>query len=287
MTGAPDNKPEAGRRMRRHRRLPTRWLALGDRLAVRIAARSLAVLFLGASISYAMATGDYLGDRNGTAYRLLDKLAYELGYAAKTVRISGLAHHGREAVLQAIDVTPDGSLIGFDPTNARRLLENLDWVLNAEVQLVYPNQLQISLKERKPFAIWQRDGNYYVIDPSGSAISSLNPLNFRDLLLVTGEGAQTAARELVNQLEARPGLRSRVRAAARVGDRRWTLYLVNGTKVLLPEGDIGRGLERLVEAEKRYGLEAKDVGRIDLRIAGEIILAPLASAQGEIKVSRR
>ncbi len=167
------------------------------------------------------------------------------------------------------------------------LLENLDWVLNAKVQLVYPNQLQISLKERKPFAIWQRDGNYYVIDPSGSAISSLNPLNFRDLLLVTGEGAQTTARELVNQLEARPGLRSRVRAAARVGDRRWTLYLVNGTKVLLPEGDIGRGLERLVEAEKRYGLEAKDVGRIDLRIAGEIILAPLAPAQGEIKVSRR
>jgi len=287
MTGRPEKKPWTWRRTRPHRRVPAGWLALGDRLAVRIAARSLAVLFLGASIFYAMATGDYLGDRNSTAYRVWDKLAGELGYAAQTVRISGLVHHDRDAVLQAIDVTPDGSLIGFDPTNARRLLENLDWVLSAKVQLVYPNQLQISLRERKPFAIWQRDGNYYVIDASGSAISSLNPLSFRNLLLVTGEGAQKTASKLVNQLEARPDLRSRVRAAARVGNRRWNLYLVNGTKVLLPEGDIGRGLDRLVAAEKHYGLEAKDVGRIDLRIAGEIILAPLSPAQGEIKVSRR
>jgi len=287
MSGKPDRKPGEGRKKRRRRRLPTRWLALGDRLAVRIAARSLAVLFLGASIAYAMATGDYLGDRTSTAYRVLDNLAYELGYAAQKVRISGLTHHSREAVLQAIDVAPGGSLIGFDPANARQLLENLDWVLNAKVQLVYPNQLQISLKERKPFAIWQRDGNYYVIDASGSAISSLNPLNFPGLLLVTGEGAQTSARELVNQLEARPDLRSRVRAAARVGNRRWNLYLVDRTKVLLPEGDVGQGLDRLVEAEKRYGLEAKDVGRIDLRVAGEITLAPLSPAQGEIKVSRR
>lgn len=287
MSGKAERKPRGGQRKRHHRRLPARWLALGDRLAVRIAARSLAVLFLGSSIFYAMATGDYLGDGNGTTYRALDKLAYELGYAAHTVRISGLTHHSREAVMQAIDVTPGGSLIGFDPTNARRLLENLDWVLGAKVQLVYPNQLQISLKERKPFAIWQRDGNYYVIDASGSAISSLNPLNFPHLLLVTGEGAQTSTRELVNQLEARPDLRSRVRAAARVGDRRWNLYLVNGTKVLLPEGDIGRGLDRLVDAERRYGLEAKDVGRIDLRIAGQITLAPLGPPPGEIKVSRR
>ncbi len=287
MTDKARKKPAGKRRKRRYPRVPTGWLGLADRLAVRIAVRSLAVLFLGASISYGLVTGDYLGDRNGTAYRVLDKLAAELGFAADTVRITGLVHHNREAVLQAIDVAPSGSLIGFDPTNARRLLENLDWVLSAKVQLIYPNQLQISLKEREPFAIWQRDGNYYVIDASGSAISSLNPLNFRDLLMVTGEGAQKAAHDLVNHLEALPDLQSRVRAAARVGDRRWNLYLVNGTKVLLPEGDIGRGLERLVAAEKRYDLEAKDVGRIDLRIAGEITLAPLKSAKAEIRVSRR
>ncbi len=283
MTEKSPKKPVAKRRKIQ----PQGWLGLGSRLGVRIAARSLAVALLGATIGYGLVTGNHLGDNGAVARHLMARLAGEFGYAARTVRISGLSHHTREAVLQAINVEPGGSLIGFDPINARRLLEDLDWVKSATVQLIYPNQLQVSLTERVPFAIWQRDGLYYVIDASGSAISSLNPLNFRNLLLVTGEGAQKTVRELVNHLEARPELQSQVKAAARVGDRRWNLYLANGTKVLLPEDNTDRALARLVDAEKRYGLDARDVGRIDLRIDGQITLAPIAPAAPEIKVSRR
>ena len=283
MTARPARKPAARRRKARSRG----WLGLGERLSVRIAARSLAVAFVGTTIGYGLVVGDHLGDNGAMPRHLMASVAGEFGYAARTVRISGLKHHTREAVLQAINVEPGGSLIGFDPLNARQLLENLDWVKSATVQLIYPNQLQVALVERVPFAIWQRDGLYYVIDATGSAISSLNPLNFPSLLLVTGEGAQTSVKDLVNHLEARPPLQSRVRAAARVGDRRWNLYLANGTKVLLPEENIDRALARLVDAERRYGLDAKDVGRVDLRIDGQITLAPITPAAPEIKVSRR
>ena len=283
MTAKSPRKPAGKRRRVRSRG----WLGLGDRLSVRIAARSLAVAFLGTTIGYGLVIGNHLGDNGAVPRHLMARLAGEFGYAAQTVRISGLSHHTREAVLQAIDVEPGGSLIGFDPLNARRLLENLDWVKSATVQLIYPNQLQVNLTERVPFAIWQRDGLYYVIDATGSAISSLNPLNFSKLLLVTGEGAQMSAKDLVNHLEARPQLLSRVKAAARVGNRRWNLYLANGTKVLLPEENTDRALARLVDAERRYGLDAKDVGRIDLRIDGQITLAPITPVSPEIKVSRR
>jgi cell division protein FtsQ len=129
-----------------------------------------------------------------------------------------------------------------------------------------------------------------VIDRSGSAISSLDPLRFGSLLVVTGEGAQKATSDLVNHLEARPQLRSSVKAAARVGDRRWNLYLANGMKVLLPEGDLDRALDRFVANEKRYRLDAKDVGLVDLRVDGQITLVPTGQDRAhktEVKVSRR
>jgi cell division protein FtsQ len=151
---------------------------------------------------------------------------------------------------------------------------------------VFPNQLTVNLEERVPFAIWQRDGLYYVIDRSGSAISSLDPARFPGLLVVTGEGAQRAAGELVNHLEARPALRSQVKAAARVGDRRWNLYLASGVKVLLPEGDVGLALDRLVATESRYRLEEKDVGLLDLRIEGQMTVAPTRPARTDEVASK-
>ena len=40
--------------------------------------------------------------------------------------------------------------------------------------------------------------------------------------------------DLINQLSAYPDIMLQVKAAARVGSRRWTLYLDNGITVQLP-----------------------------------------------------
>jgi cell division protein FtsQ len=95
------------------------------------------------------------------------------GYAAHDIRISGLKWHSPPAVLDAIGVTPGGPLVGFEPARARRLLENLDWVKSARVHRLFPNQLEIHIVERQPFAIWQRDGRFHVIDDAGVALSSI------------------------------------------------------------------------------------------------------------------
>ena len=181
-------------------------------------------------------------DYDGSPWLMLPgKAASLVGMAAEDITITGIEHHDPELLLAAIGVKPGGSLIGFDAVQARSILENLDWIESAKVQRLFPNQLAVEVKEREPFAIWQRGQNYYVIDKLGAAMSGLEAAQLVRLPLVTGEGANVAAADLINQLSGYPGIMLQVKAAARVGSRRWTLYLDNGITVQLPERDWQRG----------------------------------------------
>jgi cell division protein FtsQ len=249
------------------------FLARGNLLRWRFAARFAAVLFLFAVIARGLVVGGYLDYEGSPFARLPGKLAGFAGMAAEDIKIDGLMHQEPEAVLQAIGVMPGSSLIGFDAAHAKRLLENLDWVAAAKVQRLFPNQLEISVVEREPFAIWQRDGNYYVIDRSGAAMSTLPASLMTKLPLVSGEGAQMAAESLINQLEALPELMLQVKAAARVGDRRWTLYLDNGVKVLLPEEGVAEALAKVAELDRSQKLLSKGIVAIDLRLKDRVTVA--------------
>src|SRR6266545_4367114 len=210
-------------------------LAAEPTLGTRSLTRSAACLFLVAAIAYGLITGGHLDYAGSPWAKLPGKMASLLGFAADDIRVTGLVHQDPEMVLSAIGVEPGGSLIGFDANRARKLLENLDWVASAEVVRRFPNRLDIVVGEREPFAIWQRGGMHYVIDKAGTAVSAIDPARVSVLPLVTGEGAHLAARELINQLEAAPAVKSHLLAAARVGARRGTLYLDNGVKLALPE----------------------------------------------------
>ncbi len=250
------------------RRLPPK----GPSFRTRFIARAGACTLLFGSILHGLVIGGHL-DYDGSPWRKLPgQIASSLGFAADDIRITGLVHQEPETLLNALGVQPGGSLVGFDAARARSLLENLDWVASARVMRKYPNRLDIVVSERQPFAIWQRDGAHYVIDQTGTAMSTLDPRRLASLLLVTGEGAHRAAAELVGQLDQVPKVKRHVTAAARVGERRWTLYLDNGITVALPEKDAAKALETLAALDRSQKLLSKGVKSIDLRLPNEMIV---------------
>jgi len=249
------------------------WLGHGQRLRVRIAMRTAAALFLGLAIADGVVRGGHLDYDNSPWLTIGGRLAGLVGMAAKDIRIDGLSHHDPEQLLAAIGVSPGGSLIGFDAPAARRTLEDLDWVASAKVQRLFPNQIGIAVTERDPFAVWQRGNAYQVIDRSGRTMSGLAASELVKLPLVSGEGANVAAAELINQLEAYPDLVLQVKAASRVGQRRWTLYLDNGVSILLPESGWIEALARVHDLDRAQQLLSKGIRSVDLRLAGQITVA--------------
>lgn len=259
------------------------WLLRGNELKVRMAARAGALFLLGSVIATGLIRGGYLDYEGSPWLRLPGKAAGVVGMAAEDINITGLTNHDPELLLAAIGITPGGSLIGFDALMAKRILENLDWIENAKVMRRFPNQLDIAVKEREPFAVWQRGKAYFVIDRSGAAMSGFSASHLVRLPLVTGEGANVAAAELINQLEAYPDLLLQVKAAARVGDRRWTLYLDSGITILLPEGPMDGALKLVADLDRSQQLLSKGIRSVDVRVSGRVAVevAEVAAEEGD------
>ena len=255
-------------------------------LVWRAGARSFSVAAIFATALYGIVAGGHITDPNSVLFNVQGRIAGEFGYAAQDIRVAGLKQHSAASALRAIGVRPNDSLIGFDASAARAMLEKVDWVSKAEVRRLYPNQLEIDIVERVPFAIWQRDGEFYVIDKTGAAFTSLDASDVKGLLVVTGEGAHKKVFELVNHLEAHPGLKSKIAAAGRIGGRRWNLYLKNGLKIMLAEKGMAQSLDRLQELEKDSGIFDKAVASVDLRFADRIVVSPIEDVSKKIKVSQ-
>lgn len=262
---------------------PHRWLAAATSWRVRAIVRCSAVLLLGTALIHGGYAGGHLNYPGSPFTNISGKFASVFGLAAQNIHIEGLAHHEPEQVLSHIGVKPGGNLAGFDADEARILLESLDWVADATVQRLFPNRLEITIEERVPFAVWQLDGSYLVIDRDGVSMSGLDPTSLKHLPLVTGKGANLAVVDYVNQMEAIPDVLLKVQAAARVGERRWTLYLDNGVKIALPEENVGDALQRVARLDADQNILSKGIREIDLRSPDRMIIALAESVLPENK----
>jgi cell division protein FtsQ len=87
-----------------------------------------------------------------------------------------------------------------------------------------------------------------------------------------GKGAETSIGALLALIATQPNLMSRVKAAVRVGERRWNLRLANGVEVRLPEEGAEAALAELVRLEREENVLARDIRAIDLRFPDRFIV---------------
>jgi cell division protein FtsQ len=220
-----------------------------------------AIGFLVVTLVYALSVGGQIG-------RLVDALLVAAGFGIDDVRISGEKETSEITVLEKLEIT--GSLISFDAGDAQERLSALPWVERAVVRKFYPSTLSVEITERKPFALWQRDGNIVVIDRGGTAIVPLEEGRFAKLPLMVGGGANQTAPDLLADLLAEPEIVAQMRAAVLVAGRRWDLHLDHGVTVKLPEKDVRRALATLVRLDAEERLLARDVVVIDMRLPDRV-----------------
>ena len=268
--GAPARGAAGPAYLRRARRAENLWL--------RALARVGGVAVLGVALVLGLR---HSGEMDRLMADISGRTAAGIGLAAEQVEVRGLTWQSPQAVVAALGIRPGAPLVSFSPARAKSLLENLDWVKQAEVLRRYPNGLLITIEERQPIARWRIDGQELLVDAEGVAISSLDARRFSALPLLAGEDAQKKAAAFINLMSATPEIFSQLAHAELIGGRRWNLHMRSGLVVLLPERDPGAALFRLAELQQRHGILQRAVKRLDLRDGSRLVLAALPEAQGQ------
>jgi cell division protein FtsQ len=227
-------------------------------------------LFLLATLTYGIVIGDRTPTIVGAFKDSRDAAANAAGFRISSIALSGERHVSREEILSAAGVTGTTSLLFFDVEEARDRLKTNPWIADATVLKLYPDRLQIGIKEREAFALWQQAGRVSVVAGDGTELEPyVNPRLIR-LPLVVGLGAAVRAKEFLALLDRYPELRDQVRASVLISERRWNLRLRNGLDIRLPEIDVEQALATLEALDKEKKLLSRDIVAIDLRLPDRV-----------------
>lgn len=203
-----------------------------------------------------------------------DALGTLVPMRVQNVEIEGRSITPEPLLRAAIGVIPGQPTLSYSVAAARERIESLTWVDHATVERRLPGTIVVQLQERRPFAIWQNQGKFTLIDRAGQVVANQDVAKFQDLPLVVGPGAPEAAARLLDALAAQPALKARVTAAVRVGERRWNLVLSNGLNVYLPEDHAPEAVARLMDLQSSQALLDRPLQVVDMRLPDRLVLRP-------------
>jgi len=168
--------------------------------------------------------------------------------------------------------------------DAQDAIETLPWVESAQVRKQWPDVLEITLVEHKPFARWGKDR---LLSEQGKLFAT--PQKLQDLALPDLEGPDSQTAEVValyndaRALFAPAGVDvTRVRMDARGS---WSLLLSNGTEVVVGRDDARSRLQRFVRVLPQLANQQVPIERADLRYTNGFTLSwgtPAAAAPANV-----
>ena len=257
-------KPAARLRLDLHLDLtPVQKLAAAGVLATAVVVTGLVVWHSGAPQRLVRDTGN-----------ALLRASAEGGFRITDITVAGRKRTPTDQIVTALAAHHGEPILGLDIEAAKARLEALPSVRAAAIERRLPGALHLSISERQPVALWQNSGDFVLVDRDGHQIPGAIE-GFEDLPLVVGDGAPARADELFALLSTEPDMAARVKAATRVGNRRWNLRLddvEHGMEVRLPELEAESAWHRLAELERNHELSGKQVTMIDLRVPERLVL---------------
>jgi cell division protein FtsQ len=263
-----NDRPSALRMLlRRGRRLlrPAGWFGVG-----------IVLLIGGIFTLHTLSPGGSVGGTLSSWRERLGTATASLGLRVNDIVIEGRANTPEPLLRAALGVSKGDPILGFSLDAARRNVEKLSWVDQATIERRLPDTVVVQLVERRPFAIWQNQGKFVLIDRDGQTVTNEDVGHFRQLPLVVGAGAPGAATPLIDALSDHANLLARLIAAVRVGERRWNLQLRGGINVMLPEGHEAAAIERLATLQQDHALLDRPLEVVDMRLPDRLVLRPRA-----------
>jgi cell division septal protein FtsQ len=201
-------------------------------------------------------------------------------YQFEEIKITGNKRVTNQEIIDIVNSTK--RRIFIDSEEYQPLIQNLIdeiksqllWISKITISRNMPNVLHVTVEEYEPFAIWHSEDKKFIIDKDGNPVpydeKIVNEEEFKNMIILSGRGANNHAKALFNIFAINPKLSEKIYSATWVGDRRWNIRLDNDLLVKLPEDDIYNAWQQLIRIYDQGKIN--DFRVIDLRINDKIYI---------------
>lgn len=214
----------------------------------------------------ALVAAQYAG-LTAAAYQQYAALAAKAGFQVKRVPVTGMERVDQLKVYQLVLAEKDRAMPLVDIEKIRADLLQYGWIKDARVSRRLPDTLAVEIIERKPAALWQRNGKYSLIDANGIVLANVRAGEGGDLPTLNGNQANAHIVALNALLDNASALKSQVSGASWIGKRRWDLQFQTGETLALPEGEAeaAKALLNFARLDGVHRLLGRDLIHFDLR----------------------
>jgi len=237
---------------------------------------ALGVFFMFCVIAFmGLWLGGFLPDAKRSGQDFVKNRLVAMGFVVNRVDVMGEGRLSEPAVRQVLGVNQGDYLFELDLKTAQARVENISWVERAIVRRLWPDPIVVQIIERKPYALWQSDGDLHLIDRDGIAIQKASAENWPGMPLIVGEDAPDLYFEAEQTIRQYGVLDGRVSTLIHHNTGRWDLILDDGAiKIKLPAGDFEPALRSLSKLHGQTRVLDRAISEIDLRLPDRITFSP-------------
>ncbi|MFD1157457.1 cell division protein FtsQ/DivIB [Roseovarius aestuarii] len=189
-------------------------------------------------------------------------------FMVNLLAIEGASAGVQEEIREIFPIEFPISSFDLELDHIRNLIKDLPPVADVSVHIRQGGMLIAKVVEREPVALWRSRDGLAMVDVDGVRVAELDSRTDRpDLPVVAGLGADKAIPDALNILTAAAPLVGRVRGLVRVGERRWDLVLDRDQRILLPEHNPVRAVERVIVLGEVQDMLERDLVAVDMRMA--------------------
>ncbi len=250
---------------------PSRWSYRVQRILLTPIYRRL--LRFGLPFGLALMAGTiYLSDEerlariNASVAELRQEIENRPEFMVQVMAIEGASDEVARTLRASIDLTLPRSTFNMDLEEIRNRVLALPVIADASVRVQSGGVLQIDVVERIAVLLWRTADEVVMLDKDGVVIGPVMQRQARpELAMIAGDGADKEVREAQAILRAARPIEARLRGLVRMGARRWDVVLDRGQKIMLPEDNPVRALERVIALSQAEDMLDRDLMVVDVR----------------------
>jgi len=205
-------------------------------------------------------------------FRDFYQLTGKAGFVIKNINITGQKHISDKQIAETLKIKIKDPILAVSLPELKERLEKLEWIKSATVERELPYTINVTIVERTPIALGQKDRKLYIIDESGAVINEKNLSAYSTLPIIIGDGAEIYASSLLKILKSDIALYKHINAIIRVSEHRWNIRFDNELEIKLPDENIEKAWKKVIKMNKDKMLFLPENAAIDLRIPNKIFI---------------